>query len=97
MKIIEMNLKSEYFDKIKNGSKTIELRLFDEKRQQLNLNDIIVFNKEPERTEQINVSIVGLLRYNSFQDLLQGFFDSRKHQEYKEKFSLELPENGDTN
>ena len=28
-----MKLKKEPFEKIKNGSKTIELRLYDEKRQ----------------------------------------------------------------
>ncbi len=68
-----MNLQAEYFDKIKNGSKTIELRLFDEKRQQLNLNDIIIFNKEAEKIEQIKVCIVGFLSYNSFQKKYKDF------------------------
>ena len=73
MKTIEMNLKAEDSDKIKDGSKTIELRLFDEKRQQINLNDTIFFNKKIEKTAQIKVNVAGLLRYNSFQDLLKDF------------------------
>lgn len=32
-----------------------------------------------------------------YSDKIQGLFDSRKYQEYKEKFDLELPENGDAN
>lgn len=31
------------FEKIANGTKTIELRLYDEKRQKLNVGDEIVF------------------------------------------------------
>lgn len=38
-----MNLHNEPFDLIKNGTKTIELRLNDEKRQLLKENDIIEF------------------------------------------------------
>ena len=33
----EMNLNRKPFESIKNGSKTIELRLYDEKRQKLNI------------------------------------------------------------
>ena len=37
----EMGLRPKYFDYIKNGTKRIELRLFDEKRQKIRLGDII--------------------------------------------------------
>ena len=37
----EMGLQSKYFDYIKNDTKRIELRLFDEKRQKIRLGDII--------------------------------------------------------
>ena len=36
-----MKLKRTPFDKIRNGSKTIELRLNDEKRQKVNIGDFI--------------------------------------------------------
>ena len=38
-----MKLKRAPFDKIRNGSKTIELRLNDEKRQKVNIGDFIEF------------------------------------------------------
>ena len=42
--IHNMNLNNEPFELIKSGSKTIELRLNDEKRRLLNVGDEILFN-----------------------------------------------------
>jgi len=41
-----MNLKQPYFDMVKKGVKTIELRLYDEKRQQIQIGDSILFQNE---------------------------------------------------
>ena len=41
--IFEMRLKSEPFQKIASGEKTVELRLFDDKRRGLNIGDDIIF------------------------------------------------------
>lgn len=41
--IINMKLNNDPFNRIKNGSKTIELRLNDEKRSKLKVNDFIEF------------------------------------------------------
>ena len=38
-----MKLDPQPFESIKSGEKTIELRLFDEKRQLINVGDTIVF------------------------------------------------------
>ena len=35
------NIKKKYFDLIKNKEKMIELRLFDEKRKLIKINDIL--------------------------------------------------------
>ena len=43
----EMKLQPEYFDFILNGTKRIEIRLNDEKRQQIKIGDTIKFSKEP--------------------------------------------------
>lgn len=43
MKTIKMNLNSEPFEKIKNGSKIYELRLYDEKRRAIDVGDKIIF------------------------------------------------------
>ena len=71
MKIHEMNLQPKYFDFIKGGTKRIELRLYDEKRQSIQLGDIIEFAKSDD--EKFKAEVVGLLRYNSFADLFEDF------------------------
>ena len=38
-----MTLKQPYFDLIKAGKKTVELRLYDEKRRQIKVGDEITF------------------------------------------------------
>lgn len=40
---VEMKLDKAPFEKIKSGEKTIELRLYDEKRRKIRVGDIIVF------------------------------------------------------
>lgn len=71
MKTHEMNLQPKYFDFIKNGTKRIELRLYDEKRQQIELGDIIEFAK-PDG-EKFEAKVIGLLIYSSFNDLFEDF------------------------
>ena len=67
----QMNLQSKYFDFIKNGTKRIELRLYDEKRQQIKLGDSIEFSKS--ENEIFKVRVIGLLRYETFSDLFNDF------------------------
>lgn len=71
MQIHEMNLQPKYYDFIKDGTKRIELRLFDEKRQKIQLGDTIEFYKSD--TERFRVEVIGLLRYKSFEDLFEDF------------------------
>ena len=63
-----MRLHNRYFYYIKNGSKRIELRLYDEKRKQIQLNDIIQFSNEQQ--ENIFAKVIGLLHYKNFNDLI---------------------------
>lgn len=69
----EMKLQPEYFNFILNGTKRIEIRLNDEKRQQIKIGDTIKFLKEPELEENFNARVTGLLRYNSFDDMFKDF------------------------
>jgi hypothetical protein len=66
-----MNLQSKYFDFIKNGTKRIELRLYDETRQQIKLGDSIEFLKS--ENEKFKAKVIGLLRYETFSDLFNDF------------------------
>lgn len=69
----EMKLQHKYYNFILNGTKRIEIRLFDEKRQQIKIGDTIKFLKEPNLNESFNAKIIGLLRYNTFEDMFRDF------------------------
>ena len=69
----EMKLQPEYYNFILNGTKRIEIRLFDEKRQQIKIGDTIKILKEPELNESFNAKVIGLLRYNNFEDMFKDF------------------------
>ncbi len=68
-----LKLQPKYFDYINNGTKRIELRLYDEKRQKINIGDTIIFQKEPELEIIMKVKVIGILRYNTFEDLFKDF------------------------
>lgn len=68
-----LKLQPKYFDYINNGTKRIELRLYDEKRQKISIGDTIVFQKEPNLEITMKVKVIGLLRYNTFEDLFKDF------------------------
>lgn len=68
-----LKLQPRYFDYINEGTKRVELRLYDEKRQQINIGDTIIFQKEPELETTMKVKVIGLLRYNSFEELFNDF------------------------
>lgn len=68
----KMNLNDGPFHRIKNGTKTIELRLNDEKRQLLKENDLIEFTNR-ETSESMVVEVVRLYPYSSFDELYQYF------------------------
>ena len=46
--IHKMKLNESPFERIKNGTKTIEFRLYDEKRRQVKIGDKIEFSKLPD-------------------------------------------------
>ena len=69
----EMKLQPEYYNFILNGTKRIEIRLYDEKRQQIKLGDTLEFLKEPDLKESFHAKVVGLLRYNSFEEMFKDF------------------------
>ena len=68
-----MKLQPEYFNFILNGTKRIEIRLNDEKRQTIKLGDKIKFLKEHNLTEFFEARVVGLLRYNSLEEMFNDY------------------------
>jgi len=68
-----MKLQPFPFGKIKEGKKIIEVRLYDEKRRDIKIGDIIEFKREPEQTETVKTEVIGLLNYKTFTDLANDF------------------------
>jgi len=62
----EMKLNDKAFNNIKNGIKKFELRLYDDRRKNINLGDRIKLNN---LDDTISVNVLALLRYPSFKDL----------------------------
>ena len=67
----KMKLNSAPFEMIKSGEKTIELRLFDEKRQQVKVGDKIIFINTTTG-ETLNRTVVKLHRFDSFEELYKS-------------------------
>lgn len=66
-----MKLNPAPFSMIKSGQKTIELRLFDEKRQQIKSGDKIIFTNT-DTGETLTATVVKLHCFNSFEELYQS-------------------------
>ena len=66
--VLEMHLDKEVFKLIKNGKKTVEMRLNDEKRRGLKVGDRISF-LERGSSKKILCEIVKLHPYNNFEEL----------------------------
>ncbi len=64
-----MKLKQKPFQMIRSGEKTIELRLYDEKRQRINVGDEIVFSCLDSNQPPFSVRVIDLHLYNNFSEL----------------------------
>ena len=67
-----MQLRPEPFGKIKSGKKTIELRLYDEKRQQIQVGDTICFVNTEDETDTITAMVEHLFVFASFEELYRS-------------------------
>lgn len=67
-----MKLHNDPFNLIKSGTKTIELRLNDLKRQKIKVGDLIEFTNRVT-DEKMLVRVIDLIKFNSFSDLYKNF------------------------
>ena len=65
----QLKLATEPFNAIISGNKTIESRLYDAKRQRIQIGDRIIFTNRDNSEQTIATEVVGLLRYATFRDL----------------------------
>ena len=66
----EMKLRGIYFDKIKSGEKIYEIRLNDEKRQLIDVGDVLIFKKEPELKEELITEVKDLIYFATFDEMV---------------------------
>ena len=66
-----MNLHPQPFSMITNGSKTIELRLLDEKRQLISIGDTLIFTNTEDVHSTIACVVEKVHVFTSFEELYQ--------------------------
>ena len=76
--IHKMKLNESPFERIKNGTKTIEFRLYDEKRRQIKIGDKIEFSKLPELQEIILVDVLDLYKEETFENLFKKLYSDEE-------------------
>lgn len=67
----KMNLWNDSFEAIKDGWKTIEMRLNDEKRSKIKIGDEIEFTNT-ETNEELICEVIKIYKYNSFEELYKN-------------------------
>lgn len=81
----KMKLQEDPFERIKSGTKTVEFRLYDEKRQTIQIGDEIEFSKLPELQEKLLVKVIDLYREDSFEKLFKKVFVGEDEEKIIEK------------
>ena len=69
--IHEMKLNDNPFNLIKSKHKTIELRLYDEKRRKIEVGHAITFNNN-KTNDKLNVLVTNLYIYKNFEELYKN-------------------------
>lgn len=82
MTIHNMKLFDQNFEDIKNGEKTREYRLNDEKRQKIKVGDYIEFRRVDNQDEKFFVQVVGLCIYKDFFSMYDDFFEKDFEETY---------------
>lgn len=70
--IYNMRLTDEPFEKIGREEKTIEIRLYDDKRKKIKVGDQIVFRLLSDESNVIITVVKALHRFNTFQELFSS-------------------------
>ncbi|NLK94699.1 MAG: ASCH domain-containing protein [Clostridiales bacterium] len=88
-----MNLQDKFFNMVKSGNKTLEVRLLDDKRKKLMVGDTIEFSNSTN--EKISVIIISIQIYDNFIDLLKdnnyldiGLNNSTEEEALNELYSI---------
>lgn len=70
---MQIHLDPEIYDQVANGTKNVEARVNDEKRQKLKIGDIIEVLKRPDEQEALEARITGLEYFKNFKELADNY------------------------
>ena len=95
IRIHNMKLRRRFFDLIARGKKTVEMRLFDEKRQEIRMGDKIVFTADDGTEDKVVTTVEGTYVYPSFDGLAYDFPTeslgfSKRDPEYVKEYMTEI-------
>ena len=83
--IHKMKINKSPFERIKDGTKTIEFRLYDKKRRTVKIGDEIEFSKLPDLHEKILVEVLDIYKDESFENLFKKIYNNKEEIERKTK------------
>lgn len=69
----KMRLISEYFDAINWGTKRVEIRLNDEKRQPINIGDHIIFEEVENPNNKLETIVESRKLFDNFEELIDSY------------------------
>lgn len=64
-----MSVQERYYNLLKLGKKTIELRLWDDKRQKIKIGDIIEFSNASNADDTFSAKVINLYKAPDFKSL----------------------------
>jgi len=68
-----MKLQSKPFGQIRSGTKNIEIRLFDEKRQNIHVGHTIIFSCMDNELDTIQAKVTDLVQFGTFKELFSKY------------------------
>lgn len=67
--IHQLSVREPYYHLLKSGVKTVELRIWDEKRQKIQVGDTIVFLKAENPNDSFLATVISLIHAKNFGEL----------------------------
>ncbi len=68
-----VHLHPEIFELVREGTKDVEVRVYDEKRRQLKVGDTLLFLKRPDDKEKIRVEVTNIALYSDFREVTYAY------------------------
>ena len=88
VKVHELKVQPLYFDLVLAGTKDIEIRTYDERRQAMNVGDYIKFISIEDEPRVAYLQILSLDLYPTFRDLADNYDKKRLGMEGKTSFQV---------